>query len=276
MPKMLSPDQLRSFEEDGFVFPLDGLTADEAAAARAKFEAYEAGIGESAHKRLRVKAHLAFPWLTDIARHPRILDAVEDVIGPNILLYLCTLWFKNAHDGGYVSWHQDSPYYGLVPHQEATAWLAFTDSTPENGCVRVLPGTHKGPDFDHVETYDPDNLLSRGQTIEGIDDSGAVDMVLKPGQFSIHHERLVHGSNANTTGGRRMGISFIYVPTHVRSEIGRRPALLVRGTDEYGHWDPDPEPRFDLDPVCLDHLERCRSGYRDESIKQEKDRASAD
>lgn len=275
MSKLLTEAQIRAFREDGFVFPLDGLTTDEAVDARAKFEAYEAEIGESAHKRLRVKAHLAFPWLTDIARHPRILDAVEDVLGPNILLYLCTLWFKNAHDGGFVSWHQDSPYYGLVPHEEATVWLAFTESAPENGCVRVLPGSHKGPDLDHVETYDPDNLLSRGQTIEGIDVSNAVDMILQPGQFSIHHERLVHGSNANESDMRRMGVSFIYVPTHVRSEIGRRPAMLVRGVDEYGYWDADPEPRFDLDPICLAHLEKVRAGYTDPSIKQEKDRAGA-
>lgn len=273
MAKVLTPEQIAQFEERGYLFPLDAMSAAEAAALRARFEAYESGIGDSAHRHIRIKSHLAFPWLLDVARHPRILDAVEDLIGPDILIYLCTLWFKNANDPSFVSWHQDSAYYGLDPHDVVTMWFAITDATPEMGCMRVLPGTHRGPDRSHVETYHPENLLSRGQTIEGLDVSGAVEMPLRAGQFSIHHERLVHGSAANATGERRMGMSVIYVPSHVRCVLGRRSALLVRGEDRRGHWDPDPEPRFDLDPVCMEVMERWIAGYQDHDVQQEAARA---
>lgn len=274
MGKMLTTEQVAQFKDQGYVFPLDAMSAAEAAELRGRFEAYERDIGDSAHRHIRIKSHLAFPWLLDVARHPRILDAVEDLIGPDILVYLCTLWFKNADDATFVSWHQDSAYYGLDPHDVVTMWCAITDATPEMGCMRVLPGTHKGPDRSHVETYDPQNLLSRGQSIEGLDTSGAVEMPLKAGQFSIHHERLVHGSAANRTGERRMGLSVIYLPTYVRSVVGRRSALLVRGTDAYGHWDADPVPRHDLDPVCMEVMNRWIAGYQDRAVMQEKDRAA--
>ena len=187
---------------------------------------------------------------------------------------MSTFWFKGAGDGTFVSWHQDSAYYGFDPHIEATVWLALSDSMPESGCVRVIPGTHLGKEFPHEETYAPDNLLSRGQSLGEIDDSGAVDLTLKAGQFSIHHERLIHGSAPNGSDYRRMGISFIYVPTSVRSSIGRRSALLVRGEDRFGHWDPDPEPRFDLDPICLDVMRRWITSYTDTAIVQEANRGA--
>ena len=273
MPKVLTQAQIDQFWDDGYVFPFDCLTAAEAAEARRKLEAYEREIGGDINKKLRVKVHLSFLWLMELARHPKILDAVEDLIGPNILLYLSTLWFKDANDPSFVSWHQDSAYYGLDPHDVITLWLAFTDSTPENGCVKILPGTHKAPDFEHNETYAADNLLARGQTIEGIDDSNQVEMPLKAGQFSMHHERLVHGSAPNTTDDRRLGMSFTYLPTRVRCVLEGRTAVLVRGVDEEKHWAYDPEPRFDLDPVCMKVIEYWIKGYADPNVAQEAKRA---
>ena len=273
MGKVLSRERIEAFERDGFVAPIEGIGAERAAALRAMFEAYEAEHSVNAAKTLRIKCHLAFPALAALARDPAILDAVEDVLGPDILIYLSSLWFKGAHDGAYVSWHQDSAYYGLDPHNEATVWLALSDSTPRSGCVRVIPGSHRGAELVHEETYDPDNLLSRGQALRGIDDTGAVDLALKAGQFSIHHEKLIHGSRPNRADYRRMGMSFIYIPTHVRSSVGRRSAMLVRGQDRFGHWDPDPEPRFDLDPVCMAMMERWIAGYTDTAVTQEANRA---
>ena len=269
MGKILSAGQVAAFERDGYVFPVEAMSAADARALGRRIEDYEREAGVDATKQLRVKGHLVFPWLVGLARHPAILDAVEDLLGPDILVYLSTFWFKGAGDPSYVSWHQDSAYYGLDPHEEATVWFAFSDSTPESGCVRVIPGSHRGEELVHVETFDEDNLLSRGQTLEGTDDSGAVDLVLRAGQFSIHHERLIHGSEPNRSAWRRMGISFIYIPTRVRSSIGRRSALLVRGEDRYGHWDPDPEPRFDLDPVCVEAMDRSLAGYNDRAVVQE-------
>ena len=269
MPKVFTDANVAQFWDQGYVFPIDCLSPDEARTFRDRFEAYERTIGDSAHKHIRIKSHLAFPWLVALARHPRILDAVEDLIGPDILVYLSSLWFKNARDPSYVSWHQDSAYYGLNPHDVTTVWIGFTDSNRSNGCVRVIPRSHLAPDQQHVETYAADNLLSRGQSIDGIDDTAAVDLELGAGQFSIHHERLVHGSMANDSDDRRLGMSFIYMPTRVRSIVGRRSALLVRGQDNFGHWDTDPEPRYDLDPVTLTVMQRWINGYQDKVIEQE-------
>ena len=261
MAKLLSQVQIEAYAADGYLCPLDCLTAAEARAYRDRFEAFEREYGEDVRKGLRVKPHIVFPWLVDLVKHPKILDVVEDLIGPDIFVFLSSVWFKNAHDPAYVSWHQDTLYYGIEPHEVATAWIAFSDSTVESGCVRVLPGSHRGRIADHVETRSENNLLSRGQTIEAVDEADAVDMVLAAGQFSLHHERLIHGSNPNRSDDRRMGMSVNYMPARVRSVIGRQPALLVRGEDTHGHWDPDPEPRFDYDPVCVAHMKRCIAGY---------------
>ncbi len=149
-----------------------------------------------------------------------------------------------------------------------TAWIAFTDSTPENGCLRVMPKTHLGPDLPHEETYAADNMLARGQTIQGLDENAAVDIRLSAGQFSMHHERMAHGSLANRTNDRRMGFAFFYIPTHVRSTLGRRTALLVRGVDTYHHWDAEPLPQSDLDPVAFDMLKSVWGQYRDGAYSQ--------
>lgn len=275
MPQALSPAQVEAFGRDGFLFGFDAISADEAHGLRTRLEDYERAIGAEANTRLRVKAHLGFPWMIELARHPNVLDVIEGLIGPNIRLYLSSLWPKGAHDRKFVSWHQDSAYYGLEPHEEITAWIALTPSDKTNGCVRVIPGSHRGADFRHVETYDASNLLSRGQTIEGIDERTAVDMELRAGQFSVHHEKLVHGSAANDSDDRRIGIAFMYLPTHVRSTLGRRASILVRGEDKFGYWDDDPVPRFDLDPVAMDAMKRAQDAYRDRSVRSEAERAGA-
>ncbi len=268
MPKILTPAQIDQFWNDGYVLPFDCLTTEQALDARAKLEAYESEIDGDISKHLRVKVHTAFLWLMDIARHPKILDAVEDLIGPNILLYLSTFWFKDAHDPRYVSWHQDSAYYGLDPHDVITLWLAFTNSTPANGCVRILPRTHLGEEFVHNETYAADNLLARGQSIEGLDDSNAVDLELAAGQFSMHHERMVHGSAPNTSDDRRLGMSFTFLPTRVRCSLEGRTAMLVRGVDEFGYWGYDREPTRDLDPDCMEAIEYWKKEYANPTIIQ--------
>src|SRR5271168_3072387 len=168
--------------------PFRATSAAAAFDCRRRIEAYEASVGHDANRTLKIKGHLAFPWLVELGRNPAVLDAVEDVIGPDILLFGASIFAKDARDPRFVSWHQDSAYFGLSPHQEVTAWIAFTDSRPDSGCLRVLPKSHLGPDLQHVETRAKDNMLGRGQTIMGLDDSSAVDLVLEPGQFSLHHE----------------------------------------------------------------------------------------
>lgn len=273
MPKLLTAAEVEQFRRAGYVAPFRAMSAEDASLCRRRIEAYEASQGTDANATLKIKGHLAFPWLVELGRNPAILDAVEDVIGPNILLFGASIFAKNAHDPRYVSWHQDSAYFGLWPHDEVTAWVAFTPSRVENGCLRVLPGSHLAPDQRHVETHAKDNMLAKGQTIEGIDESKAVDLILEPGQFSLHHERTAHGSEANRSDDRRIGFAYFFIPTHVRSMLGRRKALLVRGVDTYNHWDPDPLPERDLDPVSFAYLRSVWGQYKDGEAKQAADLA---
>jgi hypothetical protein len=276
MPKVLSPVQLEQFRRAGYTLAFRAISAEEARRCRARIEAYEAASGTDANATLKIKGYFAFPWLVELARNPVVLDAVEDVIGPDILLFDGSIFAKNGRDPRYVSWHQDSAYFGLLPHEEVTVWVAFTESTQENGCLRVMPGTHLGPDLRHIETHARDNMLAKGQTIEGLDESRAVDLVLQPGEFSLHHERTAHGSLANRSADRRIGFAFFYIPTRVRSIAGRRTALLVRGVDTHRYWDPDPLPRFDLDPVSMAALRSVWGQYKDGDTKQAADVATAD
>ena len=268
MGKALTEAQIAQFRTQGWVAPLRAMHTAEAARCAARIEEYEAAVGDNANKSLKIKGHLAAPWLVELARMPEILDPIEDLIGPDILLFGASIFAKGARDGSYVSWHQDSAYFGLDPHEEVTAWIAFTPSNSGNGALQVLPGTHVGPDRPHKETYAANNMLARGQELDIEDESGAVTFELEAGQFSLHHERLAHGSKPNWSQERRIGFAFFFIPTHVRSTLGRRTATLVRGNDHYGHWDPDPLPRFDRDPVAFDALRRVWGQYRDGEVKQ--------
>ena len=273
MPKKLTEAQIGQFHSEGYVYPFRAVSAEQADDYRKRIEAYEVQAGLDANRTLKIKGYLAFPWLVDLAKNPAILDAVQDIIGPNILLFGASIFAKNGRDPRYVSWHQDSAYFGLSPHEEITAWVGFTESTIEKGCLKVMPRTHLGPDLRHVETFAKDNMLAKGQSIEGLDESKAVSMELKAGEFSLHHERTAHGSGPNRAADRRVGFAFFYIPTHVQSLIGRRPATLVRGVDTFGHWDADNLPRHDLDPVSMKQLSGAWGEYKDGEIKQAADMA---
>lgn len=262
MGKLLTDAQIAQFRTEGWLAPLRAIPEATAAEYAARIAAYEAKVGEDVNRSLKIKGHLAMPWLVELARTPALLDAIEDLIGPDILLFGASVFAKANDNRTFVSWHQDSAYFGLDPHEEITAWVAFTPSTAAGGALQVLPGTHTGPDLMHEETFAADNMLARGQALPITDDSKAVTMELRPGEFSLHHERAIHGSGPNRGGARRIGFAFFYIPTHVRSTIGRRGATLVRGTDRFGHWDSDPLPRYDLDPVAVAAVHAAWEQYR--------------
>jgi non-heme Fe2+,alpha-ketoglutarate-dependent halogenase len=244
-------DVREQFQRDGYLFPLRVLSEAKAAEYLATYEKYERE-GFLSDDAPIAKHHCIFPWVHELATNDAVLDVVETLLGPNILCFGSRPWNKKPNDPGFVSWHQDNAYFGLSPHEEVTTWTALTKADTENGCMRYLPGSHLWPDQVHRETHDPNNLLSRGQSIDNTDERGAVDVILNTGETSIHHERTVHSSGANSTNQRRLGYSIFYIPTHVQSTIGRRGALLVRGTDTFGYWDADPVPRFDLDPIGVE------------------------
>ena len=162
--KTLTEAALRQYRESGYYAPVPVLSSAEAARLRDQLESFEATAGILAGK-LRHKSHLLFTWLNDLIRHPRILDAVEDVIGPDILCWGSSFFIKEPRNPGFVSWHQDSTYWGLEPADVVTAWVALTDSTAANGAMRVIPGTPPVDQVPHRDTFRADNLLSRGQEI---------------------------------------------------------------------------------------------------------------
>jgi hypothetical protein len=248
----LSEAAVRQYRDQGYIAPVPALTTADAAAIRARLEDYEVGAGPLAGP-LRHKPHLLFTWLNDLIRHPGILDAVEDVIGPDILCWGTSFFIKNARNPGYVSWHQDSTYWGLQPPDIITAWVAISDSTLANGAMRVIPGTHLMDQVAHRDTFAPDNLLSRGQEIMvAVDDRQAVALELRAGEMSLHHVRLIHGSDPNPSDTRRIGFAIRYIPTYVRQVVGGRDtASLVRGEDRFHHFEAEQRPAFDLSPEAI-------------------------
>lgn len=252
MAASLSPAQVAHYHRDGYLFPLECLTAEEVRHYRARLENFEREQGDTFGRLpdlVRSKSHLLFTWMDKLVRHPKVLDAVESIIGPNILIYHLTSWLKEPGESSHVSWHQDGTYFGLEPAEQITAWIALTDSTEAMGCIKLLPGSHVIGQQPHEETISPGNLLSRGQTIRHRSDfSTAVTMPLRAGQISLHHTHAVHCSEPNRTGERRIGIGVSYIPTHCRlvNDV-RVTASLVRGRDEYGHFDPEPRPTGDFD-----------------------------
>jgi chlorinating enzyme len=253
MVKTLTKHQLGEYQERGFLFPLPVLTDSETAALRGRLEALETHEGGRLPARINRKPHLLLTWLNELIRHPRILDPVEDILGPDLLCWGSGFFTKNPHDPARVTWHQDATYWGLSKPDIVTAWVAFTPSTRANGCMRVVPGTHSLQQLPHNETYAPDNLLSRGQEIAvDVDESKAVDIELAPGQMSLHHVLLVHGSDPNGSDLRRIGFAIRYVPTYVKQLAGvADSATLVRGSDKYGHFLHEPAPRADFHPDAV-------------------------
>ena len=194
------------------------------------------------------ETHFFLKWVYRIVSHPRVLDAVESVLGPNILVWNSHWFPKFPRDRAYVSWHQDATYWGLSPANVTTAWIALSASTPENGCLCVLPESHRPPLLPQRETYAPDNMLSRGQKIAvAVDEAQAVDLPLRPGEFSLHHIGVVHGSGPNRSAVDRIGLAVRYIsPDVVQSGSERELVLLVRGQDEYGNFELADPPQEDM------------------------------
>lgn len=252
MTKLLSPEDVKRFERDGFHFPVRVMSTAEARSYRDRLEAYERRTGAPIQSNMRHKVHLLFTWANELARHPRILDAIEDVLGPNLICWTTNFFIKEANNPAFVSWHQDSTYWGLDPCDVVTAWVALSDAPIESGAMKFIPGSHKWSQVAHQDTFHKDNLLSRGQEIAvDVDESKGVYVPLEAGEISLHHIRAAHGSAPNTTNDRRIGLAIRYIPPHVRQVKVRDSAMLVRGTDPYGHYDWEPEPKADLDPAAV-------------------------
>jgi len=252
MPKFLSEAQIARYRDEGYLAPIRIMDEAAALALRAELEAVEARMGGPLRGDLRHKSHLLFPFLADLVRHKLLLDAIEDVLGPDLLCWTTNFFIKEATNPAFVSWHQDSTYWGLSAPEVATAWVALTPSNAANGAMAVIPGTHKLDQIPHRDTFDRHNLLTRGQEVAvAVDETKAVALILDPGEMSLHHVRLVHGSPPNPSGDRRIGFAIRYIPTHIRQLEGEDSASLVRGADRFHHFAPEPRPEREMAPEMM-------------------------
>ena len=253
MTAVLTPEQIEQFNTEGYVTPVRIMDAAEAGTLRAKLEATEAARGGKLAPTERSKAHMLFKWLDDLIRDPRVLDPIEQLIGPNILCWNTLFWIKEAQSPSFVSWHQDTKYWGLSSERVITAWLALSPASLDAGCMRVMPRTHIGDVLPHDDQYHQDNLLTRGQQItEGVDDAEAIYMPLQVGEMSLHNYRLAHASGPNNTDDRRIGVSMHFMPTETGQIVGNwDSAALVRGEDTFGNFTHTPIPAADFDEEAV-------------------------
>ena len=248
MVTKLSDDEVSRYQKDGVVAPITVMQPSVASELRRRLESAESSFPQIIGPEKRNNAHYVLACLDEIVHHDEILDAVECLIGPDIVLTNTVLFIKEPNSLHHVTYHQDATYMGLEPQNSLTAWIALTESTCENGCVRMIRGSHRLDIQQHIDTFGEGNILTRGQQIENVDEKHAVDIELEPGQMSLHHARTIHGSRPNTTADRRIGIalqSFAHPST--RQVHGQDYALLVRGSDAYGNFSNGPRPKAEVD-----------------------------
>lgn len=276
MPAGLSRDQVDRYRRDGYLFPLEAVDAGTAGRLRAEIERLERNqvpgdLPRPLAQYFRTNGHLVLPFMAEIACIPSVLDAVESILGPDVLVWSCEFFIKEPGTPKIVSWHQDLTYWGLgETDEELTAWIALTPSTPLSGCMRFVAGSHHQAIVAHRDTFGADNLLSRGQEIAAaVDEAGAVDVVLQPGQMSFHHGRMFHASGPNRSDDRRIGAAVRYVTPAVRQIVGERDyAMLVRGADRMKNWIHVAPPRAPFDPAALELYEEILA---DQSLALTKD-----
>ncbi len=253
MTSSLSDEQMARYRKDGFLCPLRAFEADNATKLCTDIEGFGRRHQLQEALILRNKAHLRMPSLIPVIKTPAVLDAVEGILGPDILCWGSSFFIKEPGGSEFVAWHQDSYYWDMTPDDVCVVWIALAPSTVENGAMRVVPGSHAKPTKDHKASDDGSaNMLFTHEEIAiEVDEADTTACVLEPGEMSIHHMGIIHGSGRNNTEERRIGYSITYLAPHVRHGGKRNSALLVRGEDRFGHFQPDPVSTEEMDPeVC--------------------------
>lgn len=246
------------FERDGFVFPVQAMTKEQAAGYRRQLEDFEATYREQREVRrcLRRYANLVLPFVDEISRLPAITDAVAEILGPDLLALDTPFFIKEPNTSSFVSWHQDLHYWGIEGDEEVTVWVALSPANVASGCMRFVAGSHRRK-VEHRDTFNEDNLLTRGQEVAvEVDDADATEAELEPGQCSLHHGRVFHASNPNGADDRRIGLAIRYIPAHATQTPGAEmAAMLVRGEDRHGHFRECRPPAGVATPEALAHWE---------------------
>jgi len=251
MARALTAQQVTDYRANGYVAPLDALDAAAVEHYRGELERTEAHLGGSLmaiDRKYRGNLHMMCRWMDELARTPAIVDAVESLIGPDILLYTSRFFIKEPRSEGIAAWHQDCTYFGLRPFDHVTAWVALSDVTEDAGPLEFAVGSHIRGALLQKSGVVKNSVNTAGQIIvEWFDQSRIDRAILRPGQFSLHHTCVVHQSAPNRGDDRRIGIALSYIPTRTRYIGNRRmPAYLIRGTDTYGHFDLQPPPASDF------------------------------
>mgnify|MGYP003956548239 FL=1 len=249
MGNILANKQINFYNENGYLYPIKVISPEESLQYRKKLEEYELKTGHVISGNDRHKSHLLFRWVYEIVNNKIILDAVEDLLGPNILCWSTNFFIKEPKDNTFVSWHQDAEYWGLEPNDVVTAWIALSDATIKTGPMEVIPKSHKWKNREHEQTFKNNNLLSRGQEIKNITNiNKAIAMPLLAGEISLHHVKLAHSSKINKSNDRRIGIAIRYASTAVKQKKSNKDsALLVRGKDNYLNFTHEKPPKSDND-----------------------------
>jgi non-heme Fe2+,alpha-ketoglutarate-dependent halogenase len=229
--RSLSPQEIEGYAQNGFFFPRRVLSDEEVQTSRASLQALSERLGKI--KRFD-QCHVSFRWAYDLVTHPAVLDLMEELLGPDILVHSSRIFYKHPHDGSFVSWHLDGRYSGLNSYKAPTAWIALSQSTVENGCLRVVRESHKMQDCPFIERPSPDNLENHGQQVTvPIDEAQIVAMELMPGEMSVHDVNIIHGSEPNRSEIPRIGFSVSYVTPELPS--CKLPLLRARGNANCSH-----------------------------------------
>ena len=250
MPRVLTKLQIEQYHDQGFISPIRVISEQEALSIKDELEQVEKEFPEEINSESRNNLHLSFAFLDALAHNKIIVDAIEDLIGPDISLWASVMFIKEPSSKQYVSWHQDATYMGLDSLDFPTPWIALSPSNIETGCMTMIAGSHQTKIQNHEDTFAENNILTRGQVIQDVDESKAVDLILQPGEMSIHHGAVIHGSQPNNSNQRRIGFSLqSYMPNNVKQIVGRNLWTHVRGQKRQ---DDDgmllDRPRFNMDP----------------------------
>ncbi len=266
----LTEDQVAQYWQDGFLFPLRVMSEDAAINLRKKLEEVEARyaareLPHDVSQYLRTSPHIVLPFVSGLAFDRAVLDAVEGVLGPDLMIWGADFFIKETNTTKVVSWHQDLTYWGLgETSDQVTAWIALSDVSVASGCMRFVAGSHKQAIVPHNDTFDVDNLLSRGQEIAvEVDEVDATNIELSPGEMSLHHGLLFHASGPNTSKDRRIGLAIRYVNPNARQEVADRDyAMLARGVDRMGSFIHFAPPAREFDTASLSIYEEIREAQR--------------
>lgn len=262
----LSPAQIDAYRRDGYYAPVDVFSADEARRWRADLEAFEAtlppGPVSAGNRR---KLHVRCPWARDLVSDPRLLDVMESILGPDILVFTSTFFIKEPKTEAITAWHQDATYFGLQPYDHVTAWVALSEASIEAGCMEFVPGSHRWGQLEHGRDALPGTINAGARSIsQSFDTSAAVFAPVKIGQVSLHHTLIAHNSPPNRSHDRRIGFGISYIPTHCRHSGSKRMSVtLVRGVDHFGHFDLEDDPRKMSAAAQVEAHDRAYARYRE-------------